>query len=295
MKGTHETTATDHRAGADPRGGRHQRRTHLRQRGQRPRHRGDEGGQRAVAQRRSRPARRRVPRCTAGCSPARRCPPPRCPRTRCPRSRQTLSSLVLSADLEPGQVLLRPMLVTATQTTSGLAIPPGMMALTLSFCLPEVVAGRGAGRFAGGGIRHGRVQPPARSRRGPGAPGRIRADPRHRQDPGGPDAGAACCRSGGSAGQQRDQHLRIASRSSSSTVQPGQLAGDPGRHPGPGGAAHPDDRDRHALPGTAHLDLAHHLRRRAPAHRASGPVTHAQPGRDVPAGRSPARTRRSRW
>jgi pilus assembly protein CpaB len=52
-----------------------------------------------------------------------------------------LSSLVLSADLESGQVLLRPMLVTATQTTSGLAIPPGQMALTLSFCLPEAVAG----------------------------------------------------------------------------------------------------------------------------------------------------------
>jgi pilus assembly protein CpaB len=52
-----------------------------------------------------------------------------------------LSSLVLSADLQPGQLLLRPMLITAAQTTSGLAIPPGMMALTLSFCLPEVVAG----------------------------------------------------------------------------------------------------------------------------------------------------------
>ena len=52
-----------------------------------------------------------------------------------------MSSLVLSADLAPGQLLLRPMLVTAAQTTSGLAIPPGMMALTVSFCLPEVVAG----------------------------------------------------------------------------------------------------------------------------------------------------------
>lgn len=52
-----------------------------------------------------------------------------------------LSSLTLSADLEPGQLLLRPMLVTAAQTTSGLAIPPGEMALTLAFCLPEVVAG----------------------------------------------------------------------------------------------------------------------------------------------------------
>ena len=53
----------------------------------------------------------------------------------------SLSSLVLSADLQPGQLLLRPMLITPAQTTSGLAIPPGMMAVTLSFCLPEDVAG----------------------------------------------------------------------------------------------------------------------------------------------------------
>jgi pilus assembly protein CpaB len=52
-----------------------------------------------------------------------------------------LSALTLSADLQPGQLLLRPMLVTAAQTTSGLAIPPGMMALTISFCVPEDVAG----------------------------------------------------------------------------------------------------------------------------------------------------------
>jgi pilus assembly protein CpaB len=52
-----------------------------------------------------------------------------------------MSLLVLSTDLQPGQLLLRPMLVSPAQTTSGLAIPPGMMALTVSFCLPEVVAG----------------------------------------------------------------------------------------------------------------------------------------------------------
>jgi pilus assembly protein CpaB len=52
-----------------------------------------------------------------------------------------LSSLVLSVDLQPGQLLLRPMLVTPAQTTSGLAIPSSQMALTLNFCLPEAVAG----------------------------------------------------------------------------------------------------------------------------------------------------------
>jgi len=52
-----------------------------------------------------------------------------------------LSALVFGADLQPGQLLLRPMLVTEAHTTSGLAIPAGMMAVTVNFCLPEVVAG----------------------------------------------------------------------------------------------------------------------------------------------------------
>lgn len=51
------------------------------------------------------------------------------------------SSLVLSAALRPGQLLLRPMLVTAASVTSGLPIPPGMMAVTAHFCVPEAVAG----------------------------------------------------------------------------------------------------------------------------------------------------------
>lgn len=52
-------------------------------------------------------------------------------------------SLKLSAALPPGQLLLRPMLVAAAgaQLTSGMAIPPGQMAVTINFCLPEVVAG----------------------------------------------------------------------------------------------------------------------------------------------------------
>jgi pilus assembly protein CpaB len=54
-----------------------------------------------------------------------------------------ISSLVLSANLPPGQLLLRPMLVTAAQATSGgaLAIPKGMVAVTLPLCLPAAVAG----------------------------------------------------------------------------------------------------------------------------------------------------------
>ena len=52
-----------------------------------------------------------------------------------------LNSLVLSADLPSGQLLLRPMLVTALAAHTGLAIPPGMVALSLQFCLPRDVAG----------------------------------------------------------------------------------------------------------------------------------------------------------
>ena len=51
------------------------------------------------------------------------------------------SSLVMSADVQPGQLLLRPMLVTAVQVTGGLAIPAGMVAVTVNLCLPEAVAG----------------------------------------------------------------------------------------------------------------------------------------------------------
>lgn len=52
-----------------------------------------------------------------------------------------LSSLVLNATLQPGQLLLRPALAAAAKVTSGLAIPPGMMAVTARFCAPEAVAG----------------------------------------------------------------------------------------------------------------------------------------------------------
>jgi pilus assembly protein CpaB len=52
-----------------------------------------------------------------------------------------LSSLVLNATLPSGQLLLRPMLVTAAPVTGGMVIPPGMVAVSARFCLPEAVAG----------------------------------------------------------------------------------------------------------------------------------------------------------
>ncbi|HET9079771.1 MAG TPA: RcpC/CpaB family pilus assembly protein [Trebonia sp.] len=52
-----------------------------------------------------------------------------------------ISALVTDADVQPGQLLLRPMLVTQAQVTNGLAIPKGMLAVTILFCLPEAVAG----------------------------------------------------------------------------------------------------------------------------------------------------------
>jgi pilus assembly protein CpaB len=50
-------------------------------------------------------------------------------------------SLVMSSDVQPGQVLLRPMLVTATEVKSGLAIPKGMVAVSIQVCLVQAVAG----------------------------------------------------------------------------------------------------------------------------------------------------------
>jgi pilus assembly protein CpaB len=52
-----------------------------------------------------------------------------------------LKTLVTSADVPSGQLLLRPALVTQAQATSGLAIPSGMVAVSVLFCLPEAVAG----------------------------------------------------------------------------------------------------------------------------------------------------------
>jgi len=53
-----------------------------------------------------------------------------------------LGSLVLSAQVPSGQLLLRPMLVTSAQATAtgALAIPRGMVAVTIPLCLPEAVA-----------------------------------------------------------------------------------------------------------------------------------------------------------
>ncbi|MHB1593085.1 MAG: Flp pilus assembly protein CpaB [Streptosporangiaceae bacterium] len=49
--------------------------------------------------------------------------------------------LVASADIPSGELLLRPMLVTSVQATSGVAIPAGMVAVTIALCMPESVAG----------------------------------------------------------------------------------------------------------------------------------------------------------
>jgi pilus assembly protein CpaB len=52
-----------------------------------------------------------------------------------------LAALVTSAQIEPGQLLLRPMLVPAAQVTGGVALPSRMVAVTIALCLPEAVAG----------------------------------------------------------------------------------------------------------------------------------------------------------
>jgi pilus assembly protein CpaB len=52
-----------------------------------------------------------------------------------------VAALVTGSQVEPGQLLLRPMLVPAAQVTGGIALPPGMVAVAMAFCLPEAVAG----------------------------------------------------------------------------------------------------------------------------------------------------------
>jgi pilus assembly protein CpaB len=51
-----------------------------------------------------------------------------------------LGPLVMSVRVQPGQLLLRPMLVTAAQVTGGIALPAGMLAVSVALCLPEAVA-----------------------------------------------------------------------------------------------------------------------------------------------------------
>jgi pilus assembly protein CpaB len=48
---------------------------------------------------------------------------------------------VTSTPLQPGQLLLQPMLVTATHATAGIAIPSGMVAVTVQLCVQEAVGG----------------------------------------------------------------------------------------------------------------------------------------------------------
>jgi pilus assembly protein CpaB len=50
-------------------------------------------------------------------------------------------SLVTSADLSPGQLLLKSMLVPAAQASGALAIPKGKVAVTITLCKAEMVAG----------------------------------------------------------------------------------------------------------------------------------------------------------
>jgi pilus assembly protein CpaB len=54
----------------------------------------------------------------------------------------TLGPLLTSAAIQPGQLLLRAMLVkTAVHAPGSVTLPPGMIEVTIAFCLPEMVAG----------------------------------------------------------------------------------------------------------------------------------------------------------
>lgn len=51
-----------------------------------------------------------------------------------------LGSLVTSADVQAGQLLVRPMLVNASEAAGGLAVPHGMVAVSIELCTSEAVA-----------------------------------------------------------------------------------------------------------------------------------------------------------
>jgi pilus assembly protein CpaB len=54
-----------------------------------------------------------------------------------------INALVTDAAVQPGQLLLRPMLVASVQDTNGFSVPVphGMFAVSIQFCVPEAVAG----------------------------------------------------------------------------------------------------------------------------------------------------------
>jgi len=52
-----------------------------------------------------------------------------------------ISNLVTSAPIQPGQLLLREMLVSKSQRTGSLVLPPGKVAVTLEVCLAADVGG----------------------------------------------------------------------------------------------------------------------------------------------------------
>jgi pilus assembly protein CpaB len=52
-----------------------------------------------------------------------------------------LRGLVFSSDLPSGQLVLRPILVTAVQAATGLPIPAGKVAVTIQMCVQKAVAG----------------------------------------------------------------------------------------------------------------------------------------------------------
>ena len=52
-----------------------------------------------------------------------------------------LSRLVTDAVLQPGEILTRAALGNRARDTSGLAVPPGMVVVTVQFCLAQAVAG----------------------------------------------------------------------------------------------------------------------------------------------------------
>src|ERR1039457_7058046 len=87
-----------------------------------------------------------------------------------------LSPLVMGAAVQPGQLLLRAMLVkaVAAQTPGSVTLPTGMIEVTINLCVPEAVAG---GLQAGSQVAVFDTIVPGAGSAGGGSGGRHARDP----------------------------------------------------------------------------------------------------------------------
>ena len=174
-----------------------------------------------------------------------------------------LAGLVTSSPVQSGQLLTRAMLVAASQVTGGVAIPPGLVAVTIQMCLPEAVAGYvSAGAYVAVFDTYSKksldVQETCNASHQVQAAGAVVTSmvlPRVKVlSVGQAPASSQGASSGGTGALSAGcGQLRVIS---------GCGNGDAGRPAGRCRAAHQSRRGGPALPGAAHAHIAHRIRYR---------------------------------